>query len=377
MVDTCFRHRALYSWRAIVIQKSLQSTTLSTSTKVHYSSPVPLTRAHMKVSSFEVTGFRSASQMIERCLARQGGVSPRQRHRQGSRPTSKGGRVVSVSQHKSFLDRRKTSAYVGESRESVSVTSETTESPKILPKDLERYESLFHKYSCSDQSQEVIKIEQFHELMKDLESRTDEVNWDDRFIAECKNYSVAEYPKVVLSLLYNRFICGEDKKASAKGIFLSCLGIFVAFLSLSSVANYMMQYSSLTSSFHKFGAPFMLGSFGTLSILVFGHAGSANLRIWNVVIGHIIGATCGFISVKLLGYSSLATALAMTSTLAAMLWTGAIHPPGGAIALLMVVDARLQIFQHWYILYPALFGAVILYLVGFLTNRLKKHFSVP
>ena len=140
------------------------------------------------------------------------------------------------------------------------------------------------------------------------------------------------------------------------------------------MCDFMVQHSFF-SKFHSLGAPFILGSFGTLSILVFGQANSTNIRVWNVVLGHMIGAACGLLSVKLLGYTALAKAVAMSSTLVAMLWSGAVHPPGGALALLMVQDPKLQVRGQWYVLYPALFGGLVLYFMGFLTNRLKKHFG--
>ena len=248
---------------------------------------------------------------------------------------------------------------------------------KLPKKDWDRYESLFKKYSSAYESQPVITIDQFQQLMQDLETESAQqpANWDDAFFSYFSKYSFHEHPKRIFSLLYERIVSGKAKRMSGLGILLSCLGMFTAFIALSLVGKYMIGHSFF-SKFHALGAPFMLGSFGTLSVLVFGQPSSANLRIWNVIMGHMLGASCGLIAVKLLGYSSLAKAVAMTSTLAAMLWTGAVHPPGGAIALLVVEDSRLQLFQHWYVLYPALFGAFVLYLVSYLTNRLKKGFGV-
>jgi len=240
-------------------------------------------------------------------------------------------------------------------------------------KDLKRYESLFNKYSSSYESREVLTVEKFQELMHDLEASANR-DWDEVFLQGCEGCGLSEVPGKVTGVLYDRVVKGKAKRGSFQFILLSSLGIFAGFLVLCAVSQAMVG-SSFFSKFHEHGAPFILGSFGTLSILVFGQANSTNIRVWNVVAGHMIGATCGFLSMKLLGYSTLAKAAAMTSTLACMLWTGAVHPPGGAIALLMVTDTRLQAFQLWYILYPALFGALVLYFVGFLTNRVKKHFN--
>ena len=310
-----------------------------------------------------------------------GRFSPRAGHRDAKTSTSR----VGVFRH--LKERRevviplvpwrnvRTSTRVGASPPS-SIQSESEANPtmpKARAKDLQRYESLFHKYSTFYKQQEMITLAEFQQLMYDME-RPSKQRWDEAFVEGCSQYRPAELPQKTLQLLYDRLIAGKAKKYSGRGILLSSLGIFAGFCALCYVSKYMVA-SSYFSRFHDLGAPFFLGSFGTLSILVFGQASSINIRIWNVVMGHLIGASCGLLCAKLFGYSTLAKAAAMTSTLAAMLWTGAVHPPGGAIALLAVSDIRLQHFQHWYILYPALFGAFILYVVGFLTNRLKETFS--
>jgi len=194
--------------------------------------------------------------------------------------------------------------------------------------------------------------------------------WDDAMFEEWK-----KGPRALLAIAYNRVVAGKGKLGSAKSILLSSTGIFFGFLALSTAGQYLVSSSVFAKMHQATGAPFIMGSFGTLSILVFGQAASQNIRFWNVVVGHLIGASCGLMSVKMLGYSSLAKAVAMTTTLAGMLWAGAVHPPGGAIALLICEDRRLQVFGTTYILYPALFGAALLYVAGFLTNRLKHHFQ--
>jgi hypothetical protein len=295
--------------------------------------------------------------------------------------SSSGGRIPLEQKQQRCYRRGRVLAQDKSSLRLTTTESERTSSgviKKLPKKDWDKYESLFKKYSSVYENQPVITMEQFQQLMQDLqtESPKQPPNWDDAFFSECSKYRFSEHPRRILSLLYDRVVTGKASRTSGLGILLSCLGMFAAFIALSLVGKYMIEYSFF-AKFHALGAPFMLGSFGTLSVLVFGQPSSANLRIWNVVMGHMLGACCGVLAVKLLGYSSLAKAVAMASTLAAMLWTGAVHPPGGAIALLVVEDSRLQLFQHWYVLYPALFGAFVVYLVSFLTNKLKKGFGVP
>lgn len=239
--------------------------------------------------------------------------------------------------------------------------------------DRERYDSLFYKYSSANESGEFLTVDKFRQLMSDVD-RESSRDWDEVFFDCCRSRSPLGLFWDLSSVLRDRLVAGKARRGSSKFIFLSALGIFSGFLVLCLVCDFMVQHSFF-SKFHSLGAPFILGSFGTLSILVFGQANSTNIRVWNVVLGHMIGAACGLLSVKLLGYTALAKAVAMSSTLVAMLWSGAVHPPGGALALLMVQDPKLQVLGQWYVLYPALFGGLVLYFMGFLTNRLKKYFG--
>ncbi|QDZ21201.1 EF-hand domain-containing protein [Chloropicon primus] len=240
--------------------------------------------------------------------------------------------------------------------------------------DLRRYEALFHKYSLK--SCGVLTLDEFQELMH-CEGNADasgSVNWDEAFLREFRGMGPLERLRKVVSVIYDRFVLGKARRGSGQFLLLSALGMFAGVVALCSVCDFMMGWGFF-SGFHKLGAPFILGSFGTLSILVFGQPDSANIRVWNGLVGHVTGAACGYLAMRAFGYTTMAKAAAMTATLVCMLWTGAVHPPGGAIALLMVHDTKLQVLGRWYILYPALFGAVVLYLAGFVTNRVKERFG--
>lgn len=77
------------------------------------------------------------------------------------------------------------------------------------------------------------------------------------------------------------------------------------------------------------GLNLVLGSFGTVMILLFGRPEADAVRIWPLLAGQL-GATAIAVSVlQLMGASVQSRAVAMAATMVYMLWTDCIHPPGG------------------------------------------------
>ena len=123
------------------------------------------------------------------------------------------------------------------------------------------------------------------------------------------------------------------------------------------------------------GIPFLVGSFGTISVLYFGVGLKAPvLRPWNVVVGHVIAGCCACACLALVQPIWLARAVALASTVAFMLWTGSIHPPGGALVMLLMESARFQALGPLYVLYPGLFGSLLLFAASAATDEMKRRF---
>ena len=117
------------------------------------------------------------------------------------------------------------------------------------------------------------------------------------------------------------------------------------------------------------------GSFGTISVLYFGAGLKAPvLRLWNVVVGHLAAAALAYAALALVHPLWLARALALASTVALMLWTGAVHPPGGALVIILMDSHRFQALGAAYILWPGLAGALALYACAAATDALKRRY---
>lgn len=92
----------------------------------------------------------------------------------------------------------------------------------------------------------------------------------------------------------------------------------------------------LVGPLHANGVPLLLGSFGTLAILLFGKPEAEPVRLWSVIAGQL-GATAIVITVLHVWGASLASrAAAMAATVAWQMWTDSIHPPGGGLCCVCV-----------------------------------------
>ena len=122
------------------------------------------------------------------------------------------------------------------------------------------------------------------------------------------------------------------------------------------------------------GVPFLMGSFGTISVLYFCVGLRAPfLRPWNVVAGHVAAAALACVCVQCVQPLWLARALALACTVAVMLWTGCVHPPGGALVLILCDSAKFQALGLAYLLYPGVAGSMLLMVFAYLTDLAKQR----
>ena len=86
---------------------------------------------------------------------------------------------------------------------------------------------------------------------------------------------------------------------------------------------------TFTSAVQLQGLPLLLGSFGTIAILLFGKPEAEAVQLWPIMAGQL-GATAIAISMlQVFGSSLMTRACAMAATVMYMMWTDSIHPPGG------------------------------------------------
>ncbi len=123
----------------------------------------------------------------------------------------------------------------------------------------------------------------------------------------------------------------------------------------------------------------IIGSFGASAVLVYGAIKSPLAQPRNLVGGHILSALIGVACFQFFGNTIwIASALAVSFAIVAMLVTKTLHPPGGATALIAVIGgAKVHSLGFFYALVPAGAGAVILLIVALLVNNLSQNRKYP
>lgn len=123
----------------------------------------------------------------------------------------------------------------------------------------------------------------------------------------------------------------------------------------------------------------IIGSFGASAVLVYGAIKSPLAQPRNLVGGHIVSALIGVACFQLFGSALwIASALAVSLAIVAMLATRTLHPPGGATALIAVIGgAKIHSLGFFYALVPAGAGALILLVVALLVNNLSQNRKYP
>lgn len=123
----------------------------------------------------------------------------------------------------------------------------------------------------------------------------------------------------------------------------------------------------------------IIGPLGASAVLAYGAIRSPFAQPRNLVGGHIVSGLVGVACQQLFGGTLwIATALAVSLALAAMMLTKTMHPPGGATALIAVIGGpKVHALGFLYPFVPAGLGALILLAVALLINNLSRNRRYP
>ena len=109
---------------------------------------------------------------------------------------------------------------------------------------------------------------------------------------------------------------------------------------------------------------------GASAVLVFTAPASPLAQPWPVLGGNALSALVGAVCVHAWPDTLWMGPLAVGLALALMMSLRCLHPPGGAVALLMVLMHE----QSWsFVLFPVLVNSAVLVLIGMLYNSLSGH----
>ncbi|AGA79986.1 HPP family protein [Echinicola vietnamensis] len=140
----------------------------------------------------------------------------------------------------------------------------------------------------------------------------------------------------------------------------------------------------IQSELHRFGVlenVFLIGSFGASAVLVYGATNSPLAQPRNLIFGHTVSAFVGVLVMNTVGNLDifwLTCAVAVSLAIIAMQILKALHPPGGATALIAVIGTpKIQKLGFLYVLSPVFTGALILLIIALLVNNIPKDRHYP
>jgi len=122
---------------------------------------------------------------------------------------------------------------------------------------------------------------------------------------------------------------------------------------------------------------FLISSFGSSAVLVYGSPDSVFAQPRNLVIGHLLSAIIGVCIYRYIPLDPMIlAAIAVSFSLVIMQFTRTLHPPAGATALTAVIGSQqIHNLGFTFIILPVLISALILLIVALLINNLSQDDS--
>jgi CBS-domain-containing membrane protein len=123
----------------------------------------------------------------------------------------------------------------------------------------------------------------------------------------------------------------------------------------------------------------IIGSFGASAVLIYGAIKSPLAQPRNLVGGHLISALIGVTTYNIFhNHLWFASALSVSTAIAAMHITKTLHPPGGATALIAVIGSqKIHDLGYLYAIIPVGLGALIMLVVALLVNNIPAKRKYP
>ncbi len=120
--------------------------------------------------------------------------------------------------------------------------------------------------------------------------------------------------------------------------------------------------------------PLLVAPIGASAVLVFAVPASPLAQPWPVIGGNMVSAIVALLIVRLVPQEALAAAIAVGGAIAAMSLARCLHPPGGAVALSVVLLAAGPQPASWsFPFVPVGLNSMLLVLFGAAFHRLSRH----
>ncbi len=125
-------------------------------------------------------------------------------------------------------------------------------------------------------------------------------------------------------------------------------------------------------------SPWLVAPLGASAVLVFAVPSSPLAQPWSVIGGNTLSAAAGLLACNLVPDPIVAASIAVGLAIGIMFTLRCLHPPGGAMALLVVLT---HTHAPLFVIFPALTNSFLLVIAGIIYNSLTKkaypHISAP
>jgi CBS-domain-containing membrane protein len=150
------------------------------------------------------------------------------------------------------------------------------------------------------------------------------------------------------------------QKHSIRAILVAWLGGFLAISAVTLLSN-------------TFSTALVLGSFGASCVLIFGFPDVPFSQPRNVIGGHFLSSLIGLLCLILFGATWWSVSIAVGTSIAMMMLTRTTHPPAGSNPVIIYL-----LKPAWsFLLFPTLFGAIVLVFIAVIYNNLANDGKYP
>lgn len=168
-----------------------------------------------------------------------------------------------------------------------------------------------------------------------------------------------------------RYLVPEPVQVSGRERWRSALAAFIAILATGAISHTYFDHHML---------PWLAAPMGASAVILFALPSSPLAQPWPFVGSHLIAATVGVACQLWIGDPVWAGALALSLSILLMYMTHALHPPGGASALLPIITAdSAHHVDFSFVIYPVGVNVVLMAVLAIVLNRwlLGRRYPVP
>ena len=122
----------------------------------------------------------------------------------------------------------------------------------------------------------------------------------------------------------------------------------------------------------EFGV-FLIASFGSSMVLLFGYPESPFAQPKNIFFGHLLSALVGILFTTFFGISFITMGLAVGIAVMLMMAFKIAHPPAGANPIIVMIGGA----SFEFLLFPVMAGAITIIIGGIIYNRLILKRKYP